>query len=61
MKKRERRDREIIDRENIAHRGNSRDLFRKYQLEMDVVHKVAPSYYTEEGELKRTGTRRKKS
>ncbi len=52
MKKRERK-----DREKISHRGNNRDLFRKYQLEMDMVHNVQTNYYTNDGELRKMGSK----
>ena len=51
MKKRERK-----DRENIDHRGNTKDLLRKYKLQMDVVHSVPPMYYNQDGELRNDDT-----
>lgn len=46
MRKRERK-----NKQNIEHRGNTRDLVRTYQLEMDVVHKIPPTYYRSDGEV----------
>jgi hypothetical protein len=40
------------NQENISHRGNNKDLMRKYQIAMDEVHKVPVSYYTMDGKLK---------
>ncbi|HLN20857.1 MAG TPA: hypothetical protein VK213_07190 [Bacteroidales bacterium] len=39
-------------KKNMEHRGNTRDVARLYQLEMNVVHKIPPVYYEEDGEVK---------
>ncbi|MGE5418713.1 MAG: hypothetical protein ACM3UT_00945 [Chloroflexota bacterium] len=55
MKKRQRK-----DRENIDHRGNGSDLIRIYKLQMDVIHSVPPTYYNQDGELKRKSSPKSK-
>lgn len=40
---------------NMEHRGNTRDVARLYQLEMNVVHKIPPVYYRSDGEVGREG------
>lgn len=54
MKKSDRKSQRIME-----HRGNTRDVARMYQLEMNVVHKIPPVYYRSDGEVGRTGKENK--
>lgn len=45
---------------DVIHRGNSNDLLKKYQQLMDVIHKIPPTYYSQEGRLRRIGSRKSK-